>query len=1407
MEPFEKNKIILDKDEVSNTLSSTIKNTLTKQKKPVKFTWKGLADLAISTDIGNPLSTLNIQSLLDKSKPRVTDLIEGRTKPKEKDYVDFFEDIEKSIFGAAQNIGYSFGDLVTTGIDAVADTNLVEKLDKVYEDTAIDDPETLLGTVNKVLIEFGAPGGAVLKVMNRVKKLSRAKKFKDKKITDAEIAGGTSKLVSVAKRTGYMATAFGATDFITSGARQKEQGEPLIMDLESEEGLEGQDLALARFRNKLRFGAEGTLIGGGFTLLGKPLAKIATFGAKYGLFKPTGYALQGVDYLAVRPATYLLSRVPGSTALGKGLRNASSFVIDKSLATVLTGNSLKQLPAFEKWRMFSTKSKDPVKARLKKVDDFLSGFRSLGKYTGESFQLTSTAKREIKARSRTIEKYLESLEKKAYGLAKSFEGYYNTGTTSPASKEYYLDQVLAYLKGQIKKSELPKILQQTAEDLNKEIVNTKQIFGELLPKGDLKNFILNNVKTYMRKSFSIFTNPEYMPDQKLKDGAKKFILDNVVTKNKDLREIALSLKTPKMTKTQALDAYAESIVHKILTDTKTDGVDPLKLLQQVSKNQLRSDKLIKTGEELPDAIKKLLGEENNLKSSVLQTTSHAITQTVNKQTLDKLADLGLKQGWLFKSEAAALNAAPDAQLIGNLEHLGILKTKMSKLYATADMAKAIKGAPGKLDGLLQSSAYRNMLQFKVATQFGKTVLSPATQVRNVTSASMFPLANGHIGGRASVTESIKMVMDDIFGAGKVIDETRFIKNLENKIRLGVIDENIVASELKAVLKDIRSGAKVKNLDSLLARLSESRMLKTATRIYAGGDNLWKWYGHEYVKSQMRSMYKNVDDIAKWTREITGREFDRINTFTGARKTFDEALDEAAAWQIRNTYPTYSKVPEVIKNLRKLPFGNFVSFPAEMIRTTFNILSIGLKEATSSNANLRQMGYRRLMGALVTLGGAEKAVSSLGQNLTGTTVDQIEAYKRSLSAPWDSRAAIIPVNTWKDGVGKAINFSYFSPYDVVKQPFTAALKTLEEGKVKQEDASTLAFNLMLGKDGPIQKLLDPFISEAIFFEKVSDVLPRGKIIGGRGGETKTGSKVYSVTDDGDVAFLKSLVHIIEGVQPTAITTAGKIVQGIEKDIKRGGAPVTSQDELLALFSGIRIINVDVPKAMQFKITDYNKKFKSVTTAEKFFSLENYQNRGPLVMADEFRTIQEEALKVNREFHNLLQDALKVGVPKRELLRILRKRRIPYAKAKRLLDGKNIAFTAYEGGMKSRVEAAKKEAERRGEGETINKEYFYPKKLFRDILREYRNKTLKSETDEEAAIEELKKYLEEIRGDQSAAPVTDQSTQQTSIQTPPLPASGQPIVRTAAANVNPNTNLTRTQEALLSPDEKVIASRRT
>ena len=76
------------------------------------------------------------------------------------------------------------------------------------------------------------------------------------------------------------------------------------------------------------------------------------------------------------------------------------------------------------------------------------------------------------------------------------------------------------------------------------------------------------------------------------------------------------------------------------------------------------------------------------------------------------------------------------------------------------------------------------------------------------------------------------------------------------------------------------------------------------------------------------------------------------------------------------------------------------------------------------------------------------------------------HTKKFISSWNSRATIIPINKWKDGVGKAVNFSYFSPYDAVTQPFNAAIKTLEEGKLKQEDVDDTFLKLMLDMDGPV-----------------------------------------------------------------------------------------------------------------------------------------------------------------------------------------------------------------------------------------------------------------------------------------------------------------------------------------------------
>ncbi len=1397
MDPFKKKK----QQELDNadTILELARSQLNKKKKPVKFTWNGLFNLGLQFSTNPGLSPLR--------QKRLQELREGN-KANEKDYIDFFEDIEKGVAGGIQDLGYGVEDLLTTGIAGLTNNpKLLEDLDEYYKENKLKDPETLSGGITKILTQYGAPGSAIFKVLNRLRIFQKSRKL-------AEAGTKLQKGTQIAKRVGYMSTAAAATDFLVA-----EPDRPALGTREEKtDNLSGDELVAARFRNRLRFGAEGALLGGGFSLLGKPVA----LGFKYGIFKPAakvaGLGLRGVDKI-VEPLTLLSAKViPAPVA--KKIKNASSYTINKALSTVITGRPNKQLPEFSQWRLFSETSRDPLKRKLKRLDQFLARFRSVGKQTGLGYQISSEARREIKAQSRTIEKYLESIEKKAYNLAKDFEAKYNTKTTSEASQKYYLDQVLAFLKGNLKRDALPIELRKSAEGLQRELKAIKKNFADLLPEKDLKDFILKNLNTYMRQSFAIFTNPSYQPKKEVYDGAVNWIQKNVVEKNKDLKEEAIkTLKTPKMTNKQAFNEMADALTDKIIKAGKQDGADPLRVLQRIAgKDLLRTDKIIRTGEELPDVIKNLLGQEDNLKASVLTTTSHAITHAVNKKSFDKLAKIGLDEGWLFTSKAAAdAKRYFDAEKIGDIKSLGILKTNMSKLYATPELIQVFRGTPGTLDNWVQNSVYRNILQLKVAAQYGKTVLSPVTQVRNVSSASLFPLANGHIGGRASVSEALKMTIDDIFGAGKVIDEDKFIKNIENKIRLGVLDENIVASELKQVLQEIKNTKGLTSMDKIIRSLSDgkfnfaegsltqkiaegtSKFGKGAARVYAGGDNLWKWYGHEYVKSQLKGIYNNVGDISKWYREIVGRNFDPINTITGKAKTFDEAVEEAAAWYIRNTYPTYSKVPQFIQDLRKLPFGNFVSFPAEMLRTTFNIISLGAKEATSNNVKLRQMGLRRLLGAYVTLAGTGEAVGKIAGALTGVTLEEIEAYKRSLSAPWERRAQIIPINEWKNGIGKAVNFSYFSPYDTITKPIESIFKTWQEGKLQNKNIGDQLLAQAFAEEGPLRTLLDPFITQSIAIERFTDVLPAEIGLGNRGGVTKTGAKVYSETDTDGEKISKSFFHILKGIEPGALTTGRKLAQGVQADVQRGGQPISLRDEILALLSGVRIINIDTPRTMQFKVTEYGRKKRSVTATEKFFSLEDFRQRGPNVLAEEFRQIQEENLKVNKDFYVILQDAQTMGVDKRTLKKILKQRGISTKNANFLLRGKNIPYTGYKGRMQKRVRDAKALSKKLGEGK-VNANYFYPRKLFNDILREYRRKSIvpKEETDSPGLID---RGLDAV-GDLFGGVPENQPVAQ--IQTPPLPNTPQPRVQSVQQR-NPITNLTRTEQALLSPEEQVIASR--
>ena len=169
-QPFKKKKVGYNVDQ--STVDKILKKRFGTEKKPKKFTWKGLMD-ATSILETNPFDPTRLQ--------RIRDLMEG-SDAEEKDYIDTFEDLEKAYYSGAQKFGYAIGDLATAGIDLTVgrlfDTNLNEKLTEVYEENKLKEPETLMGKVTELLTQYAVPSSIGFKITNRLRKFSMVQKAK-----------------------------------------------------------------------------------------------------------------------------------------------------------------------------------------------------------------------------------------------------------------------------------------------------------------------------------------------------------------------------------------------------------------------------------------------------------------------------------------------------------------------------------------------------------------------------------------------------------------------------------------------------------------------------------------------------------------------------------------------------------------------------------------------------------------------------------------------------------------------------------------------------------------------------------------------------------------------------------------------------------------------------------------------------------------------------------------------------------------------------------------------------------------------------------------------------------------------------------------------------------------------------
>jgi len=806
--------------------------------------------------------------------------------------------------------------------------------------------------------------------------------------------------------------------------------------------------------------------------------------------------------------------------------------------------------------------------------------------------------------------------------------------------------------------------------------------------------------------------------------------------------------------------------------------------------------------------------------------SDAIAANAKKMGFDMIAKIGLKNGWLYRTAAEAKPKFVNAQqiLATDLKRLGGMKSELENLWTSPELKQVLLAQGTPLDNLARIPVFRQLLQFKVAVQAGKTLYSPQTQVRNVTSASFFALWNGHIGHNSSVIDAMKMVMKDIFKAGKggAIDEVEFARYVEKLVRLGVWDENIVAQELRAVMTNLRKGV-IKNEDELFEKIIKGLPTDKVARLYAGGDNLWKQFGYEFFKSDLSTGLKSVDDVAAYLK-LHNHPFTRKDLMTGQIKSLDEALDEAAAFMLRNTYPTYSKVPPVIQGLRNIPLiGNFVSFPSEMLRTATRSIAMSLKNIMlSDNPAIRQMGYKNLMGAYLAVKGIGKGAGAIANFVTGNTQEQWEAYKRSGAAPWDKNSNLIGITPWKNGESAAINFSYFSPYDVLERPVQAAMTMAHKRDIAADQIDNYVLSLMFAEDGPLMELMQPFISPAIGFERIQDVVGGDFLIGGREGLTAEGFRIYSPTDSLEDKFNKAFAHIVKGASPGLITSGMKLKSAIEGDVSGAGKPMRIEDELMALFTGTRIIRIDVKKDLKWRTGKVNRLLRAADETEKFYKAKQFIDRPPSVMVDEYNKMQEEAFEIQRDMYMVIKDLRMLDLSKSKIEDIMIDSGMNKKLAYNLVDGYFTPITFSEPRFETKVDILKDLAKFKTKKSdnfiyNIRENYVYPyDKLWRVhdkwLDRKFFPEGYKPELegavtndkgsvvyDERGKIKKeptlLQKVIPKIRN--MIFPGSPQA------KAPPLPQTPMPDQKLIASVPQVDaTGLTRTETALLSPSEQAI-----
>jgi hypothetical protein len=906
------------------------------------------------------------------------------------------------------------------------------------------------------------------------------------------------------------------------------------------------------------------------------------------------------------------------------------------------------------------------------------------------------------------------------------------------------------------------------------------IGGKIDPEnvGDFKQLFGNKFKNYLGSTYDIFQNKSLIPMfnfkpaeqaiEKTKEMFKQVALQNgrPITDEQANYFVDRLVKTARLPKGFRMDKPSDPIFQipdffvgkTVLDDAVTD-----KGFASLSSLPAENRKI----------IEELLGKTKNPMQTILGGTARLSLITRRNQFFQDLVSKSdeLKtrgKGIFYDTEEEALqNLGPDFKKI-NIDpnkalEAGITNPVNGK-FAINEIADALEqtAAQTRSDSMI-GKIYENLILYPKATsQLAKTVLSPVTHVRNFISAGAFATANGIIPTPTAMREAYSALQTALPG-------TRQNNELYRRLlELGVVNKNVGLGDLNNLLKDISFGETV-NSDKFLRLMLRplSKLKQVSEDFYTAEDDFWKITSWAMEKKRLGNAYAKA----------------------GITRTANE-LEEEAADIIRNNIPNYDYVGDFIKGLRKLPFGNFVSFPAEILRTSTNIVKRGLDEITTQVKNdkgelvrpLAGIGYQRLIGMATTSIAVPTAVAEAAKVLYDVADEELEALRRYVPL-WSKNSTLIPIRDKETGDLKYIDFSHANAYDILYKPIQTVINAVGEGRT---DKDGIIDDFMKGLINASSEIGKPFVEESIWVSAITDLFVRG-------GRSRDGVQVFNPEDTTGNKIKAAIGHLVEAQAPFSYQQMKRLDLSVEPIdvLQKGkydkyGQTYELSDELLG-FTGFRPVKLNVERGLDFKVAEFQ---KGVRESRQLFTKNVL--RGGSVTPEE---VVDAYINSNRALFGVKKDLYKD------------------IKAAQTLGTSNQVIS--------------KAAERvsRKEFENINLGVFTPLNISEDVQKVFAENAARLE--QPNPLIGANPIIANIQRKLSRVPLTEESIPELenpfkNLAEPTLePVSGLPQLpnpteiqgygqvnlptAVAGNQINPVTKLTQAEEQLLSPAEKLIRQR--